>query len=290
MIELGRQFFIYFVAGLTLLFTFKALPDAPLSWRLVEVAIVFIAVVCAIFAWDEVKKGKGLTSRRNVSEDASVSLSLKRAMSSVKFAARNDESIALEANKIVRRGLDKGCIHYKEYREWRKKNPMIFTAVTDADGQIIGFFDVFPLTDQAASDLVSGKVHEHDLTIDSILPEDKNKDANKIYIASIMVNPKQTGFSPMVAKDAVILKLIEFLIATFPPNEKRYLFAFAHTQLGEHLLKNTTFRNTALPNDNKHHRPLYELSPDQYNEIAKDLIKLLKAHIRGVHVSSSKQE
>jgi hypothetical protein len=164
MIEIGRQFFIYFVAGLTLLFTFKALPDAPLSWRLVEVAIGFIAVVCAIFAWDEAKKGKRLPSSRNASEDASISLSLKRAMSSVKFAARNDESIALEANKIVRRGLDKGCIQYKKYKEWRKKNPMIFTAVTDSDGQLIGFFDVFPLTDQAAGDLVGGKLHEHNLT------------------------------------------------------------------------------------------------------------------------------
>jgi hypothetical protein len=211
-------------------------------------------------------------------------------MSSVKFAARNDESIALEANKIVRRGLDKGCIQYKKYKEWRKKNPMIFTAVTDSDEQLIGFFDVFPLTDQAAGDLFSGKLHEHNLTIDSILPAGNNEQANKIYIASIMVNPRQTGFSPMVAKDVVVLKLSEFLLTTFPPNETRNLFAFAHTQLGEHLLKNTTFKNTALPKDNKHHRPLYELSPVEYQEMAKDLKGLIKAHIKGVHFHSAKQE
>jgi hypothetical protein len=288
MIQLGRQFFIYFVAGLTLLFTFKALPDAPLSWRVVEVAIVLIAVVCAVFAWDEVIKGKVLPSHRNTSEDVSVSLSLKRAMSSVILAARNDESIALEANNIVRRGLDKGCIKYEKYKIWRLKNPMIFTAVTDADGHLIGFFDVFPLTDQAAGDLVSGKLHEHNLTIDSILPAVNNEQANKIYIASIMVNPRQTEFSTMVAKDVVVLKLSEFLLTTFPPNETRKLFAFAHTQLGEHLLKNTTFKNTALPKDNKHHRPLYELSPVEYQEMAKDLKGLIKAHIKGVHFHSAK--
>jgi hypothetical protein len=120
MIDLGRKFFIYFVAGLTLLFTFKALPNAPLSWRLVEVAIVFIAVICAIFAWDEVKRGKGLTSRRDASEDASVSLSLKRAMSSVKFAARNDESIAREAR------LRQRVYSIQEIQGMAKKEPHDF--------------------------------------------------------------------------------------------------------------------------------------------------------------------
>jgi HAMP domain-containing protein len=273
MVEFTRKFFIYFCAALTLLFTFKALPGAPLSWKLAGVAAIFFALVCAVFAWDEVaRKGRSVLSksRHNV-EEGSISLSIKQAMADAKYAAREDESIALQANKIVRRGLDKRCIKYKDYKEWRRKNSMIFTAVTDEDNQLIGFFDVFPLTDKAATGLVEGKIHEHELNIESILPKDKNESATKLYIASIMVNPKQTAFSAVIAKDVVVLKLIEFLTSVFPPNEERILFAYAHTGLGENLLKKTTFKNTALPHDNKYHRPLYELSADDYKTIAKDL-------------------
>ena len=104
----------------------------------------------------------------------SLTLTLRRAADGVRFAARDDETIAKEANDIVRRGLDKRCIAYEDYKRWRQKNPTIFTAVTDSENQLIGFFDIFPLTDEAARGLLDGEVHERSLGLSGILPYSGN--------------------------------------------------------------------------------------------------------------------
>jgi hypothetical protein len=210
------------------------------------------------------------------SEDVSIALTVKRAISRVQFAPIDDEGIAHEANKIVRRELDKHCIKYKDYKLWRKKNPTIFTAVVDDDCRLIGFFDIFPLTDQIAKALRDGKLHEHDLTLEAILPGDQNSTAKNIYIASIIVNPHQKSFSPLVAKELVLIKFAEFLASVFPPGENRILFAFAHKDAGERLLKNANFRNIVLRSDNKQGDPLYELSPSGYEVLAENFRPVLK--------------
>jgi hypothetical protein len=71
------------------------------------------------------------------------------------------------------------------------------------------------------------------------------------------------------------LKLAEFLIVNYPPNGERVIFAYAHTKFGDRLLKNTEFRNTALPKDNKQGDPLYELSPIGYRNLAKTYSDLI---------------
>jgi hypothetical protein len=152
---------------------------------------------------------------------------------------------------------------------------MVFTAITYNENQLVGFFDVFPLTEEAAHHLISGKIDEHELSIKAILPHNKNSDAKYIYIASLMLNPKQQVFIRIVAKEVLLLKLAEFLLVNFPPNEERVIFAYAHTKFGDRLLKNTEFRNTALPKQNKQGDPLYELSPNGYRNLAKTYSDLI---------------
>ncbi len=277
MIEFIKKFCTYFGATITFLIGVKAAVGIGFTWKALAVVALIVGVACAAVAWAEVfhrikigssKLGGGETGR-------SLSLTVRRAVDRVKFAARDDESIALEANKTVRHGLDKHCISYEDYKKWRRKNPIVFTAITDSDNQLIGFFDVFPLTEEAAQGLISGKLDEHGLNIEAILPYEKNGSAKHIYIASIMVNSQQTVFSQIIAKEVLLLKFAEFISDVFPPNEERVLFAYAHTGYGERLLKNSEFRNTALSRDNKQGDPLYELSPAGYRDLVKSFDSLL---------------
>jgi len=270
MIEFTKNFCTYFAATITFLIGVKAAVGIGFSWKLLAAVALGVAIACAGIAWAEVhhRIKIGSSKLRGGENGGSLSLTIRRAMARIKFAARDDESIALEANKTVRDGLDKRCISYEDYREWRRKNPMVFTAITDSDNQLVGLFDIFPLTEEAAHRLISGKLDEHGLNIEAILPREKNSSAKHIYIASIMLNPQQQVLSRIVAKEVILLKFAEFLLVNFAPTEERMLFAYAHTEYGERLLKNSEFRNTALSRDNKQGDPLYELSPVGYKELA----------------------
>lgn len=290
MIEFIKKFCTYFAATLTFLLGLKAAIGVAFSWQWVAITGAAVAVLCAVIAWAEVYRGdkEGRRKREPCSDEESVFLTIKRALQNVRFAARDDESIAHQANKVVRRTLDKRCIKYKDYKRWRHKNPFVFTAIIDDRDELIGFFDVFPLTDEAARGLIAGTLDEHGLTLDAILPQEQNASAKKIYIASICLNPKQTAFSRIVAKEVLLLKLGEFLTNAFPPDGQRFLFAYAHTEAGERLLRNAEFRNTALSRDTKQRDPLYELSPDGYAQLASNFKALLKGHLGRSQVSSSK--
>jgi hypothetical protein len=286
MIDLIKKFGTYFAATVTFLIALKASLGIKADWRLFAFALVALGVVCAAIAWAEVyRRTAGLPPKRSRGADeASVSLAVKQALASVRFAARDDESIAMQANRIVRQDLDKHCIKYKDYKVWRRKNPTIFTAITDIDNQLLGFFDVLPLTDKAACELMDGKVDEHGLTIEAIFPHAENASAKKIYVASIMTNPRQTAYGDIIAKEVLLLKFCEFMTNTFPPDDERILFAYAHTDAGERLLKNAEFRNTGLSKDSKQGDPLYELTSDGYRKLAK-----LFCAVSGAMVPSTKR-
>src|ERR1700761_9111388 len=108
--------------------------------------------------------------RHSAATDGSLLFAIENALDIVRFGSRDDESLASVANKIVRRELDKRAITYAGYKEWRKHNPLVFTSVVDDDNQLIGFFDIFPLTAAAGADIISGKITERSLTVEHIVP------------------------------------------------------------------------------------------------------------------------
>lgn len=279
----------YSAGTLTFLIALKANFGIAAGMGLVATVVLLSVTACITIAWLELRRKGGLVSGgdRDAVEDGSVSLTLRRALACVRFAARNDESVALLANKIVRRGLDKHCISYADYRRWREKNSSVFTAITGKENNLLGFFDIFPLTEEAAKGLLNGRIREHDLTSESIVPADENLAVRNIYIASLMVNPRQRLFSRIVANEVVVLKCLEYLIETFPPNDERMILAYAQTDMGERLLKNAAFTNTTLAESSKQRRPLYQLSPTGYRELAETFaatsgIRARKRRKRGV--------
>jgi len=188
-------------------------------------------------------------------------VAIERALDRVREGSANDESMALAANKIVRKALDKRAIGYSEYKIWRKRNRFIFTTVVDEANQLIGFFDIFPLTTEAGEAIVSGALTERSLKADHILPEAATRGATHIHIATVLLNPRQKSFSAIVAKEVLLLKLKEFIEAKYDPVEMRTFTAFAQSKSGEAFLQRCDFSMVVFSKDNEQHLPLYVLRP-----------------------------
>src|SRR5437868_3011274 len=127
-----------------------------------------------------------MTSDVSLSAEGSLLVAIGNALDSVCEGARDDEEHALYCNKLVRNLLDKRAITYEEYRLWRKKNSSVFTTVVDRENNLIGFFDVFPLTSEAGKSIIEGRLSERSLSLDHILPEQANGSATHIHIATIL--------------------------------------------------------------------------------------------------------
>lgn len=270
MIGLIKKAFGYFAATLGLVFSFKEGFSIQAGWPALALATMGIGVLCVAAVWIEsqlLPRIVGPSEASPLHNEGSLSLAVKRALDQARFAQRDDEAIAEQANGLVRRTLDKRCISYRDYREWRAKNPLIFTAVIDSDNTLIGFFDVFPLTDEAAAALLSGKRTEREIKASDILPASGNATAKALYVASVFGNPQHPSHRPLVARDVLLLKFIEFLIDAFPPAPDRYLLAFAHTGEGDRLLRNAGFANVLLPTHTRQKDPLYKLAPHEYAQL-----------------------
>lgn len=193
--------------------------------------------------------------------DGSFLIAIENALKIVRFGSRDDESLAFLANNIVRRKLDKRAITYSDYKLWREHNRLLFTTIVDDTNQLIGFFDIFPLTIDAGRSILEARISEHSLTIDHIVPEGNASSAPYLHFATIILNGKQDRFSPLVAKEILLLKMLEFLRKYYEPLEDRTYLAFGQTHEGRTILKRSGFATILLSHQNDHHCPLYILRP-----------------------------
>lgn len=164
-----------------------------------------------------------------------------------------EEHLAFVANQLCRRFFGrKGTISYSEYRSWRGKNRLLFSAVVDGDRNLIGFFDVFPLTESAGRLLIAGQLREQDISMGDILEESQGAASRYIYIASVFCLYRNPHL-----RRAVIEMLVNFIQLHYPPMSGRQILAFAATPEGLNLLKRRGFileRNSKMT---KSRRDLY---------------------------------
>jgi hypothetical protein len=185
------------------------------------------------------------------------------ALGKVRLGSVDDEAHAVVGNKIVRKCLDKGAITYKDYKVWRKKNPLVFTTVVDENNELIGFFDIFPLTSDAGEKMVTGDLTERSLNVDHILPLSATGSATHIHVATILVNPRQRAFTFLVAKEVLLLKMKEFFEEHYAPVDQRTYTAFGQSKAGEALLKRCGFSVAVLASESDQRSPLYVLRPGE---------------------------
>jgi hypothetical protein len=270
-----KSLLTYIAATLAFLVTIKSLLGPKFPEKYLLLAGLIAISICMFFFMIERLRPQQFRSSvyNNASEHESFEILSRQAHQETKFAATNDEDIALQANKMVRKVLDKHCISYQDYRLWRKKNNQIFHALLAPDGQLIGFFDIFPLNQTSGKLLFSGQIKERDLTRDAILPLDRMNECKFVYISSIVANPNQAYYPHALAKQVIINKLVDFLVEQYPPDPSRTIFAYALTKAGERLLKNHHFTKIQPPQYTRQNMPLYALNCKDYATILTILTK-----------------
>jgi hypothetical protein len=193
--------------------------------------------------------------------EGSLVLAIAYALERVQEGSIDDESHAYTCNKLVRRHLDKRAITYSEYKTWRRKNPLVFTTIVDSQNNLIGFFDIFPITAEAGADIISGRLSERALSVDHILPVTSVASATHIHIATILVNHHQRSFEPLLANEILVLKIGEFITKHYAPVGTRTYTAFGQSKAGEALLRRCGFSMAVLPKTSDHRWPLFVLRP-----------------------------
>lgn len=113
---------------------------------------------------------------------------------------------------------------------------MIFTAVVGPERELYGFFDIFPLTDQAGRDIREGNKSERDLRVEDILPLSDAPNSDYIYVATVMACACNDHLQARLVNH-----MIEFMLEHYPPKNDRFYMAFAETTEGYNLLKRNKF-------------------------------------------------
>jgi hypothetical protein len=185
---------------------------------------------------------------------------IAKAAERVHFGNPDDESVALLANSIVRRKLDKRAIQYSEYRKWRGRNPSIFTTVMDGE-TLVGFFDLFPLKKEVGEALIDGTLDEHSITVDHIIPSGEMKRVSHLHIATIMSNDKQRTMTKIVANETLMIKFREFVETRYQNHRNITITAYAQSREGETLLRRNGFALCGFPGRNSLGCPLYVMRP-----------------------------
>lgn len=211
---------------------------------------IVVYILCSIGAYAGSKYTETVFLRRRVSNEEAEEATL---------VEKPEDHLAYVANKFARRFFGiRRTINYDDYRTWRRRNPLIFTALVGKERDLYGYFDVFPIVDELGKTIRSGTKGEQDIEITDLFSEGESVDANYIYIATAHACVLNEFLNARLTE-----LMTEFVMTHYPPRPGRYYLAFAATKEGAALLR----RNFFILEMNREmtccKRDLYVLGPDR---------------------------
>lgn len=119
--------------------------------------------------------------------------------------------------------------------EWIDFNPYIVTyALQDKD--VIGFFNIIPLTTECGTLFEKQAIKEEDLAIEHILPREAMKHAQYAYLAAIAITDLGEYRSRQCAA-ALIATMSDHLLNGYDTNVLKRVFANPTTFNGNHMVR-----------------------------------------------------
>lgn len=193
-------------------------------------SIIYIFVCAAAFWWSTFLQR---TLRPKVT--------IEQAMAATSILP--DDNLAYVANKFLRRRYGRSVIDFRSYKHWRERNQFLCTCLIGSGRQLYGFFDVWPLNNEAGARLRSGDLKEQQITTTDIVRGEEVSRSNFIYIASIEACVINDYFEVLL-----IVELISLIKRCYPPRPNRMYLAFGVTTAGKNLLDRNEFLLT-LPKE-----------------------------------------
>ena len=168
--------------------------------------------------------------------------------------------------------------------KWIGANPDIYSFLIKQDGteEVIGYINAMPLKKETFEKLLKGKVHDHEIQPDDILPYDSSSKNLDIYVMSIALKPefqnkhldlKEYGFEKLYK--SLIDKTINYYLNT--GNKVNRIAAIGWTDKGKKLCKFMGMRQTGVFEEQTE-KPIYLLTikePKDNRTINKSIRRLL---------------
>jgi hypothetical protein len=161
------------------------------------------------------------------------------------------------ANNHARELYGHDALKLREVEKWWKGNPLVEAVLRSEHGAYLGYFDVLPLTEEAASLLESGKIDEHDIKPEYIMKQTEMKKTKTLYLAGMAV--KDAGSELGKSRAAKLFCGLVAYTRFYYGDTPRRIFALAATSSGERLLKGVGAKIVCAAAARKDHHDLYEM-------------------------------
>ncbi|MGD0645510.1 MAG: hypothetical protein ABSA75_11455 [Candidatus Bathyarchaeia archaeon] len=141
----------------------------------------------------------------------------------------------LAANKHAMTIYGHSALELAKVEPWYNVNPYIGAVLRSRNGEYLGYFDILPLEEEAAKQLVSGQLSEKDILPKHILGPQKMKNAKTLYFAGIAAKDAGTEIGKCRASE-LFLGVVEYM-RFYYGDAPRQVLAIAATPSGERVLK-----------------------------------------------------
>jgi hypothetical protein len=147
------------------------------------------------------------------------------------------------------------------------KNPNILGCLVNAEGVLVGYFDVLPLRTTFMDSLIQGSATERDIRHEDILSPQHARKCKRLYLAGIAVRDPQTFAGKRHARH-LLWGLAKYMEHFYGVPSERQVYALAGTEAGKKLLRRFSFRMVLAGSNRRDLQDLYVISLNEPNTMA----------------------
>lgn len=176
--------------------------------------------------------------------------------------------LAEEASALAHRAFGRiPSIPSDRYDSWRLKNPNILGCLVNAEGVLVGYFDVLPLRTTFMDNLIRGSATERDIRHEDILSPHHARKCKRLYLAGVAVRDPQSFAGKRHARH-LLWGLTKYLEHFYGVPSERQVYALAGTEVGHKLLKRFSFRMVLAGSSRRDLQDLYMISLNDPNTMS----------------------
>lgn len=182
------------------------------------------------------------------------------------------ESVSRQANDLANRHYAGENISFDHYELWRNKNKSILVCLITSTQEVVGYFDVLPLTSTFMNNFLSGRMIEKEIRPSDILPRQHASRSRKLYLGGVAVRDPDMFIGRRHAS-ILVWGLLKYIDTYYPPTVHRQLYALAATDEGERLLRRFGFclKSSALERKDNHNLYMLDLSRETLDSVLHSL-------------------
>ena len=166
------------------------------------------------------------------------------------------------ADEMTRHLFGRDFIPFDQIEQWRLRNEKGFVQICNADGVLCACFVIIGLEHSFFDQFIAGRVTEHDIDSNVILPFNGMKKEERIYISGVVVrDPHLYMGRKRVAK--MLWVMLQYIKKVFGLRKSRTFYAVGLTSESERLLKTMGFSICSDKVNRKDKSNLYSIALDK---------------------------